>query len=34
MFTDVDRECGTAPDMSKVVAVLNRHHVKVASQPS
>jgi len=34
MFTDVDRECGTAPDMSKVIAVLNRHHVEVASEPS
>jgi quercetin dioxygenase-like cupin family protein len=31
MFTAVDRECGAAPDISKVVAVLDRHHVTVAN---
>jgi quercetin dioxygenase-like cupin family protein len=34
MFTAVDRECGPAPDMDKVVAVLTRHRLKLASQLS
>jgi quercetin dioxygenase-like cupin family protein len=32
MFTAVDRECGVAPDMDKLVAVLNRHSLLLASQ--
>ena len=31
MFTAIDRECGVAPDMDKVLAVLGNHKVKVAS---
>jgi hypothetical protein len=34
MFTAVDRECGAGPDMNKVVAVLNRHQLRLADQPS
>ena len=30
MFTAVDRECGAAPDLDKLVAVLNRHHLELA----
>jgi hypothetical protein len=30
MFTAVDRECGAAPAMDKLVAVLNRHHLELA----
>ena len=33
MFTAVDRECGVAPDMSRLVAVLNRHQLQLSSQP-
>jgi quercetin dioxygenase-like cupin family protein len=32
MFTAVDRECGAAPDMEKLVAVLNRHKLELANQ--
>lgn len=32
MFTAVDRECGVAPDMDKLVAVLNRHRLQLAPQ--
>jgi quercetin dioxygenase-like cupin family protein len=34
MFADVDRECGEAPDMQRIAAVLGRHHVDLAVQPS
>ncbi len=30
MFTAVDRECGAAPDMDQLVAVLNRHRLELA----
>ena len=33
MFTAVDRECGAAPDMGKLEAVLNRHRLELAKQP-
>lgn len=33
MFAAVDRECGVAPDMDKLVAVLNRHQLELAPQP-
>jgi quercetin dioxygenase-like cupin family protein len=32
MFKAVDRECGVAPDMDQLVAVLNRHSLQLASQ--
>ena len=32
MFAAVDRECGVAPDMNKLVAVLNRHKLQLADQ--
>jgi quercetin dioxygenase-like cupin family protein len=33
MFTALDRECGATPDMDKLVAVLNHHHLQLAGQP-
>jgi hypothetical protein len=33
MLTAVDRECGAAPDVGKVVEVINRHHLNLADQP-
>jgi quercetin dioxygenase-like cupin family protein len=33
MFTALDRECGAAPDMTKVIAVLTGHHVQIAAGP-